>query len=167
MRPDIAPGESPGRANQCTRDQTAHRQVNLHRSSAAAVSLCRRSRPAQDSATGGHRRPGVDDQARWSLTPSIRPFAGGNTTGARPRACTEGALRAQHPSGDAARYLGGLRMLKRKPSGTKPKGSASMVRQESISGAVWPGATAHRSMESTTTGTGASGGNEPFEQPGP
>ena len=44
MRPDITPGELPGRANQCTRDQAAHRQVNLHLSSESAVLLCRRSR---------------------------------------------------------------------------------------------------------------------------
>ena len=30
IRPDITPGELPGRANQCTRDQAGHRRVNLH-----------------------------------------------------------------------------------------------------------------------------------------
>ncbi len=44
MRPDITPGELTGRANQCTRDQAEHRQVNLHLSSESALSLCRRSR---------------------------------------------------------------------------------------------------------------------------
>lgn len=168
MRPDVTPRELPGRANQCTRDQAAHRQVNLHRSSAAAVSLCRRGREAQDSVTGGHLRPGVDDQARWPLTPSIPPSDGGNATGARPRAHAREALCARNfRPGDAARYLGGRRMLKRKPSGTWPKGSASRVAQQSTSGAVSSGATAHRSIETTTRGTGACCGMDPFEQPGP
>lgn len=79
----------------------------------------------------------------------------------------KGAMQAQNPSEKAVRYLGGLRMLKRKPSSTMSTGSASMELQETLSGGVSPEATAHRSNETTTLGTGTAGGSERFEQPGP
>lgn len=87
---------------------------------------------------------------------------------ARPRAGDKkGDVRALSPFELTARYLGGLRMLKRKPSATRWNGSAGMLPQHEDSGSVSPGAMAHRFMETSTPGIGDSGGAEPSEQFGP
>lgn len=58
-------------------------------------------------------------------------------------------------------------MLKRKPSTIRSAGSVSVLKQQVRVGNASADAVAHRSIETTTLGTGTGKGVEWLEQPGP
>jgi hypothetical protein len=75
--------------------------------------------------------------------------------GETARTCLKGAMRAQNPSENAARYLGGLRMLKPKPAHGKACASASRKSLSTSRGIPsWHGI-AQRSTVTSILGAGA------------